>query len=96
MGTTGRTIRRYRNRKLYDPTESRYVGLHEVAALIRSGEDVTVVDHVSGRDLTTATYALIILREQSRDGRIPAKDLERVIREGLPPSASPAQAERRS
>lgn len=78
-----RIIRRYSNRKLYDTQESHYVTLQALAALIRSGEEIQVTDHATGRDLTTATLAQIIFEEEKRGPRLPAAELRRIIQQGL-------------
>jgi polyhydroxyalkanoate synthesis repressor PhaR len=65
--TTGvRLIKRYGNRKLYDTSESRYITLDEIARLVRSGNDVKVIDNENGDDLTAITFAQIILEEEKR------------------------------
>jgi polyhydroxyalkanoate synthesis repressor PhaR len=61
-----RLIKRYGNRKLYDTLESRYITLEEIARLVRSGNDVKVIDNENGDDLTTITFAQIILEEEKR------------------------------
>jgi polyhydroxyalkanoate synthesis repressor PhaR len=61
-----RTIKRYTNRKLYDKLESRYVTLEEIARLVRAGEDIQVIDNESEEDLTSVTFAQIILEEEKR------------------------------
>jgi len=61
-----RVIKRYTNRKLYDKLESRYVTLEEIARLVRGGEDVMVVDNETEEDLTSVTFAQIILEEEKR------------------------------
>jgi polyhydroxyalkanoate synthesis repressor PhaR len=63
---TVRLIKRYGNRKLYDTLESRYITLEEIARLVRGGNDVKVIDNESGDDLTTITFAQIILEEEKR------------------------------
>jgi len=63
-----RTIKRYESRKLYDATESRYIGLSELADHIRAGEEIEVLDNASGEDVTAQTLAQIILEER-RSGR---------------------------
>src|SRR5690349_1978598 len=37
-------IRKYENRRLYDTSTSRYINLDDVAAMVRNGSDVQVVD----------------------------------------------------
>jgi polyhydroxyalkanoate synthesis repressor PhaR len=66
QSTAIRLIKRYGNRKLYDTLESRYITLEEIARLVRSGSDVKVIDNENGGDLTTITFAQIILEEEKR------------------------------
>lgn len=76
-------IKRYSNRKLYDTDAKRYVTLEDVAEAIRRGEDVHVVDHVSGEDLTSVTMLQIIFEEQKRiGGLLPGVFLARLIQAG--------------
>ena len=63
-----RLIKRYGSRKLYDTTESRYVGLDDLAAFVRDGEEVQVVDNRTGADVTAAILTQVI-SEEGRDGR---------------------------
>jgi polyhydroxyalkanoate synthesis repressor PhaR len=56
-------IKKYGNRRLYDTAGSRYVNLDEIAALVRQGNDVQVVDAKSGRDLTRVTLTQIITED---------------------------------
>ncbi len=72
-----RLIKRYSNRKLYDTEKRRYVSLGDVAALIRAGEEVQILDHQSGKDLTAATLARILQR-----GSLPPPFLRSLIRIG--------------
>ena len=62
-----RLIKRYGSRKLYDTSESRYVSLDEVAAFVRSGDEVRVVDNRTGDDATAAILTQII-SEEGRNG----------------------------
>jgi polyhydroxyalkanoate synthesis repressor PhaR len=55
-----RVIRRYANRKLYDATESRYVTLQDVEALVHRGFEVCVVDNRTGEDVTQTALAQIL------------------------------------
>jgi polyhydroxyalkanoate synthesis repressor PhaR len=61
-------IKRYPNRKLYDTSAKRYVSLEGVAELIRDGEDIQVVDHASGDDVTILILAQIIAEQERRQG----------------------------
>lgn len=56
-------IKKYGNRRLYDTSTSRYVNLEEIAALIREGKPVQVVDAKSGEDLTRVTLTQIITED---------------------------------
>lgn len=56
-------IKKYGNRRLYDTAGSRYVNLDDLAALVRAGKDVRVVDAKSGRDLTRVTLTQIITED---------------------------------
>lgn len=80
-----RTIKRYSNRKLYDLKDSHYVTLAQVAAIIRAGDEVQVLEHPSGRDLTAATMAQILFEEERRAPRIGPGALREIIRTGRLP-----------
>jgi polyhydroxyalkanoate synthesis repressor PhaR len=76
-------IKRYANRKLYDQSQSRYVTLEELAAAIRQGRQIRVVDAVTGDDLTSLTLAQIILEnERDRRSLLPATFLHQLIQHG--------------
>jgi polyhydroxyalkanoate synthesis repressor PhaR len=70
-----RLIRRYANRKLYDVRTSAYVALEDLAALVRGGETVQVVDTVSGEDITAQTLTQVILDEGRRGPSLLPTDL---------------------
>ena len=61
-----RVIKRYANRKLYDTEASAYVSLADVAALVRQGETVEVIDKATGKDLTAQILTQIILESGKR------------------------------
>ncbi len=56
-------IKKYGNRRLYDTTSSRYVNLDDLAAHIRAGRDVRVVDAKTGQDLTRVILTQIITED---------------------------------
>ena len=56
-------IKKYGNRRLYDTTSSRYVNLDDLAAHIRAGREVQVVDAKSGQDLTRVILTQIITED---------------------------------
>lgn len=78
-----RLIKRYESRKLYDTEESRYVSLEEIAAWIRDGQDVRVIDNASAADVTAQTLTQIIL-EEGRKGTtsLPTDLLHDLVRMG--------------
>lgn len=61
-------IKRYSNRKLYDTHAKRYVTLFDLADMIRQGDDVTVLDHTSGEDITSQIQAQIIFEQERHAG----------------------------
>ena len=76
-------IKRYANRKLYDTDAKRYVTLDDLAAFIRAGDEVRVVDHVTGEDLTSVTLMQVIFEEEKKiGGLLPQVMLTRLIRAG--------------
>lgn len=70
-----RLIKRYENRKMYDTEASGYVSLSDIAALVRQGETVRIVDNVSGDDLTAQVLTQIILEEGKRGTNVIPTDL---------------------
>ena len=78
-----RLIKRYESRKLYDTEESRYVSLEEIAAWVRKGQEVKVIDNATSNDVTSQTLTQIILDEGKRGTSfIPSDLLHDLIRAG--------------
>lgn len=76
-------IKRYPNRKLYDTEARQYITLEGIAALIRQGQEVRVVDHATGEDLTSLTLTQVILElERKRTGFLPLGVLSGLIQAG--------------
>jgi len=76
-----RIIKRYSNRKLYDTKGSSYVTLLQIAEMIRSGEDVEIIDNATKEDKTDVTLALIISEElRNKPRAIPLSTLKALIR----------------
>lgn len=76
-------IKRYPNRKLYDTEAKRYITLDGIAALIREGRQVHVVDHATGEDLTAVTLTQVIFeQEKKRSGFLPQAVLTGLIQAG--------------
>jgi polyhydroxyalkanoate synthesis repressor PhaR len=76
------TIKKYSNRRLYDTQASCYVTLEELAARIRNGDDVRVVDARSAEDLTQATLVQIVLESRGAGRLLPTPLLVQMIRMG--------------
>jgi polyhydroxyalkanoate synthesis repressor PhaR len=77
-----RIVKRYANRKLYDTQRSRYVTLEQIADMIRSGEDVKIVDNNSKDDLTAITLTQIIFEEEKKQSFLPLSALRNIIQSG--------------
>lgn len=74
-------VKRYPNRKLYDTQAKKYITLDGIADLIRQGEDVRIIDHASGEDMTALTLTQIILeQEKKQSGLLPHSLLTGLIR----------------
>jgi polyhydroxyalkanoate synthesis repressor PhaR len=73
-------IKKYGNRRLYDTGDSRYVTLDELAAKIRSGADLRVVDAQNGEDLTQTTLTQIVLETGNAAKFLPVQLLTQMIR----------------
>jgi polyhydroxyalkanoate synthesis repressor PhaR len=63
MKTSTVIVKKYGNRRLYDTAASRYINLDDIAALIREGKDVKVVDAKTGQDLTRVILTQIITED---------------------------------
>lgn len=73
-------IRKYENRRLYDTSSSRYVNLEDVAAMIRGGTEVEVVDAKTGEDLTRVTLTQIITEDaKGQPAGLPLELLRQLI-----------------
>ena len=78
-----RVVKRYSNRKLYDTRARKYVTLELIGRLVREGEDVKVLDNVTGEDLTTVTLSQILLeKEKSRRNSLPKSFFTAVLQSG--------------
>ncbi len=61
MPTLSRIVRKYPNRRLYDPTSSAYVTLADLRRMILAGERLCVVDARSEADLTYSVLLQLFL-----------------------------------
>jgi len=73
-------IKKYANRRLYDTSSSRYINLEDIAALVRNGKDVQVVDANTGEDLTRVTLTQIIVGDaRDQPSGLPLELLRQLI-----------------
>jgi len=73
-------IKKYPNRRLYDTSSGRYVNLEDVAALIRRGGEVTVVDARTGKDVTRAVLTQIIAEDaKDEPSGVPVELLRQLV-----------------
>ena len=56
-------IKKYPNRRLYNTSTRTYVNLNDLAALVRQGEDIQVVDAKTGEDVTRVVLTQIIVED---------------------------------
>ena len=74
-------IKRYASRRLYNTETSDYVTLDDIAAVIRSGREVQIVDLKSGDDLTRQYLLQIIAEHESRgENMLPVNVLNDLVR----------------
>lgn len=73
MNAQEHVIVRYRNRKTYSKSLSKYVGLSDIAQFARDGHRLRVVDYASGFDITSATLAQVLWSEIA-EGRVQPDD----------------------
>jgi polyhydroxyalkanoate synthesis repressor PhaR len=64
-------LKRYANRRLYDPDTSKTITLEDVAKMILEGEEIKVVDNLSGQDITPKilgqTFLKVSLGQRNSD-----------------------------
>ena len=76
-------IKRYSNRKLYDPQASRYVTLDDLKQLVHDGRELRVEDATSGEDLTPLMLTQILLEsERAHQATLPSALLHQLIKQG--------------
>ncbi|MDH5655886.1 MAG: polyhydroxyalkanoate biosynthesis repressor PhaR [Spirochaetia bacterium] len=64
---SAKLIKRYANRRLYDAETSRTITLDDVAACVKSGRDVRVVDNITGEDITSQVLGQTFLKISSEN-----------------------------
>jgi len=82
-------IKRYASRRLYNTETSDYVTLEDIAAFIRTGREVQIVDLKSGDDLTRQYLLQIIAEHESRgESVLPVDVLTDLVRSYTSQAAS--------
>jgi polyhydroxyalkanoate synthesis repressor PhaR len=77
------TIKKYANRKMYDTTDKRYVSMEQLAELIKSGQEVSIIDNRTGEDLTSAIISQLIGREKKDTAKgVSTRILIQLLRKG--------------
>ncbi len=76
-------VKRYPNRKLYNTSAKKYITLEGVAQLIREGEEVQILDHATGEDLTAVTLTQIVFEQEKKEGGfVPRSVLTGLVQSG--------------
>jgi polyhydroxyalkanoate synthesis repressor PhaR len=76
-------IKKYANRKMYDRTDKRYVTMAQLSKLIKSGEEVSIVDNSTGDDLTSSIVSQLIGREKKdKEKGVSPRVLMQLLRKG--------------
>lgn len=80
MTTDRIVIKKYANRRLYDTSNSRYINLEDIAALVRNGKELQVVDASTGEDITRVTLTQIIVEDaKGQPSGLPLELLRQLI-----------------
>ncbi|MDO4435007.1 MAG: polyhydroxyalkanoate synthesis regulator DNA-binding domain-containing protein [Cardiobacteriaceae bacterium] len=74
-----RLIKKYPNRRLYDTQESRYISNEYVRDLVRSGQDVRIVEASTGIDITRSVFLLLLAELDANHEAIFSKALLREV-----------------
>ena len=76
-------IKKYANRKLYDTKEKQYLTMDRLAELIKSGEEVSILDNETGQDLTSAIVSQLLGRQKGNaEKAVPSSVLIQMLRKG--------------
>ncbi len=78
-----RKIKKYANRKLYDTVDKRYISMDHLAQIVKSGEEVLIIDNQTDQDITVAILSQLLAKEHSGDKSEELTDiLSGLIRKG--------------
>lgn len=76
------TIKKYANRKLYHLNRKQYITLDGIAALIRDGDQVQILDNETGEDITVPVLAQVALQTKRVPSLPSSSALADIIRAG--------------
>ncbi len=78
-----RKIKKYANRKLYDTVDKQYISMEQLAALVRAGESVSVLDNQTGEDITVQILSQLLSKDRKRqDSEMISDMLSQMLRRG--------------
>ena len=78
-----RVFKKYANRRIYDTHDSRYVTLEELAAVIRKGGEVKIIDAKTKADVTAYILTQIVLEQaKNNNALLPPPILHLIIQYG--------------
>ncbi len=76
-------LRKYQNRRIYDPEKSAYITLEQVCEIIKQGRQVSVIDDRTKEDVTAFILSQIIVEEaKNKNILLPVSFLHLVIQHG--------------
>jgi polyhydroxyalkanoate synthesis repressor PhaR len=75
-----RLIKRYSNRKMYDTKGCDYVNYPQIVAIVKTGEDVKIVDTTTQEDITASTLEHILFETEKGEHKLPLAVLQEMVR----------------
>lgn len=76
-------IKKYANRKMYDTHAKRYISREQLAELIKTGEEVSIIDNRTGEDLTASIVSQLIgMDTKDKDKAVSPRLLMQLLRKG--------------
>lgn len=76
-----RTIKRYKNRRLYDTAEKKTIKLEDISQLVREDVEFKVIDNATKKDVTFSTLGQVLSLEM-KDWKNSAKIIRELILTG--------------
>jgi len=77
-----KVIKKYKNRKLYDMDESKYVTLKDIREIMRKGEEIQIIDDTTGEDITSVVLTQILHKEEKKERFLPQEGLKWLLKYG--------------